>query len=291
VIRLVTDTGSTFPPGVVEEFRISIVSGYLVFGEEVLSSYSGITPEDFYQRLAKSKELPLSRDPGVKDFKDVYADVLAESPGATILSIHVSESLATTVTAARQAAAMFPTARIVLFDTESVSFGQGLMVWEAARMIRDGATIEAILHRLRDMRQRLEIYFLVETLDYLARGGRIGPVSRLAGGLLDMKPILTVKHGLVQSHARYRSLERAQVELQQLAVSGCAGRKGVRMGVMHAMSLANAQELAGDLKRKVSPDVLAVAEIGPAVGRHTGPGTLAVCWYYPPEGTPASSAS
>lgn len=283
MIRIVTDTGVSLPQGVAQDFRIGVVSGYLVFGDEVLPSYKGISAEQFYARLASSHELPLARDPGVKDFKDVYTQVLAESPGATILSIHVAEALATTITAARQAATLFPMARIVLFDTESVSFGQGLMVWEAARMARDGEGIDLVLARLRDMREHLEMYFIVDTLDYLARGGRIGPVAHFAGGLLDMKPILTVRRGVVQSHARYRTWERARDELVQLAVSKCSGRHGVRLGVMHAMRLSGAQEMAEDLKRKLNPEVLAVAEIGPAVGRHTGPGALAVCWYFPSD--------
>lgn len=284
MIRIVTDTGVNLPAGVLEEFKIGLVSGYLVFGNEVMSSHTGISVEQFYTRLAASKELPLARDPGIKDFKDVYARMLAESPGATIISIHVAESLATTITAARQAAALFPMARIVLFDTTSVSFGQGLMVWEAARMARDGATVDAILARLKDMRDRMEMFFLVETLEYLARGGRIGPVARFAGGLLDMKPILTMEKGVVQSHARYRSLERGQTELKQLALTRCQGKTGIHLGVMHAMRADAAKELAAELEKKLKPAVVGIAEIGPAVGRHTGPGTLAVCWYAPEEG-------
>jgi DegV family protein with EDD domain len=131
------------------------------------------------------------------------------------------------------------------------------------------------------MRDHIEMYFIVDTLDYLARGGRIGPVAHFAGGLLDMKPILTLKHGVVQSHARHRSWEKARSELLQLALSKCKGKKSVQMGVMHAMRLDGAKDMIEELKKKLDPARIALAEVGPAVGRHTGPGTLGVCWYIP----------
>lgn len=281
MIRIVTDTGSNIPVDLAEEFKIEVASGHIVFGDEVILEYPDLKTADFYRRLAASKQLPMTRDSGVKDFKTIYDRILAQTPGATILSIHVSEPLATTINSARQAAALLPSARVVLFDTQSVSFAEGLMVWEAARMARDGAQIEVILERLRDMRNRVEVYIVVDTLEYLGRGGRVGPAARFAGGLLDVKPILTVRDGLVQSHAQYRTRARALIELEQLALSKCAGKKGLRIGVMHAMCLDDAKQIAEDIKRKLTPEYLMIAEIGPAVGTHTGPGAVGITWYAP----------
>ncbi len=109
----------------------------------------------------------------------------------------------------------------------------------------------------------------------------MGPVTRLAGGLLDFKPILTIKKGVVQSVAQHRTRARAIDELKQLAIRRCQGLTGLRMGVMHAVCREDAQRIAETFERELHPEKLAIAEISPAVGTHTGPGTLAACWYAP----------
>jgi DegV family protein with EDD domain len=131
------------------------------------------------------------------------------------------------------------------------------------------------------MRDKVEMYVVVDTLTYLAKGGRVGPVARLAGGLLDVKPILRVKGGVVQSFAQYRTRARALIELEQIAMAKCSGKSGVRIGVMHAVCEDDAKQLAESIKRKLSPDALTIAEIGPAVGAHTGPGAIGLAWYVP----------
>lgn len=281
MIRVVTDTGANLPDRMIDEFRIAIATGHIIFGDEMILEYPNLKAEEFYRRLAASSQLPVTRDSGVNYFKSFYEQILSQTPGATILSVHVAESLATTITAARQAAALLPAARILLFDTRSVSFGEGLIVWEAARMARDNAPVADILARLRDMRDKVELYLVVDTLTYLAKGGRVGPAARLAGGLLDVKPILTIKDGQVQSYTQYRTRARALAELEQIALAKCSGKSGLRMGVMHAVCEADARQLADSLQRRLSPEALAITEIGPAVGSHTGPGAIGIVWYAP----------
>ena len=281
MIRIVTDTGANLPQSIIDEFQIEIASGHIVFDDEAILEYPHLSTAEFYRRLQHSGRPPVTRDSGVSYFRGFYSHIVSRSPGATILSIHVAESLATTITAARQAAAMIPTARILLFDTQMVSFGEGLMVWEAARMAHRDATVEAILARLRDMCGRVEMFVMVDTLTYLARGGRVGPVARFAGGLFDVKPILTVKDGEVRSFAQYRTRARALIELEQIAAARLIGKTGVRMGVMHALCEDDANQLAEHLRGHLSLEALTITEIGPAVGAHTGPGAIGLAWYAP----------
>ncbi len=238
-----------------------------------------LTAAEFYRRLAASEKLPTNRDSTVRDFREVYNQVLAQSPGEPILSIHVSEALAITIGMARQAAALLPTATIRILNSKSVSLGQGLIVYEAARMARDGKSVAEILVRLSALRDQLKLYFMVDTLEYLAKGGRVGSTERLFGTLLGVKPVLTMRDGSVQPHSQHRTRVRGIAALRDLAVSAAAGQHGLVLGVAHAVCEGDANELAEELKRKLNPDRVIVTEIGPAVGTHTGPGALAVGLY------------
>lgn len=278
MIRFVTDTGGNLPRNLIDEFQITVVSGTIGFGSDVIVEYPDLQNEEFYRRLKASKTMPVGRDPGVLQFRREYARILSEEPTAAILSIHVSEALGTAITAARQAAALLPTASIRLFDTRSVSFGEGLMIWEAARLARAGASADEILRQLAVMRERTRLFVLVDTLEYLSKGGRVGSAARFVGGLLDVKPILTLRDGQVQAHSQYRTRSRALVELKHLVLAESAGPGRLRMGIMHAMCLEDAQQLASELEQKLHPEALAITEIGPAVGANTGPGALGVTW-------------
>jgi fatty acid kinase fatty acid binding subunit len=280
-VRIVTDTGANLPQAIIDEFNIEVVSGRVTFSDKTFIEYPELSNEEFYRRLKNNSNLPMARDPDIKDFRDTYSRIQKDNATATILSIHVSESLGTALNTARQAAALFPTVRVRLFDTRSVSFGQGMMVWEAARMVRDGVPLPDILNRLADMRDRLQFYMVVDTLDYLARGGRVGPVARLAGGLLDVKPVLTVRDGVVQNMSQHFTRNRALAELKQLVLQRCKGMKELRFAVMHAVCPEDAATLADDLKKEITPEFMVITEIGPAVGTHTGPGAIGVCWYSP----------
>jgi DegV family protein with EDD domain len=280
-IRIVTDTGSNLPQNIIDEFKIVVVSGKISFEDKTFIEYPELSNQEFYSRLKSSPKLPMARDPDVKDFRDAYQQIQKEDPGSTILSIHVSDALGTALNSARQAAALMPTTRIRLFDTRAVSFGQGMMVWEAARMLNGGVQLPDVLKRLEDMRDRLQFYMVVDTLDYLAKGGRVGPVARLAGGLLDVKPVLTVRDGVVENYSQHFTRKRAITELTELVNQRCKGLKELRLAVMHAVCPEDAKSLASKLKKTLQPDFVVISEIGPAVGAHTGPGAIGACWYSP----------
>lgn len=284
MIRIATDTGANLPQDIIDELRIVIISGTMDFGTETIVEYPDLKNEEFYRRLTTSRTLPVGHDPNILQFKRGYDRILSENPGATILSIHVSEALGTAISTARQAAAMLPMANIRLFDTRNVSSGQGLIVWEAARLAQAGKSADEILRHLAAIRDRTRLYIVVDTLEYLSKGGRVGPAARFVGGLLDVKPILTLKDGVVQAHSQHRTRSRALDELKQLVLAEGRNAKGLRMGVMHAMCPEDARQLAGELKQALQPEALAITEIGPAVGVNTGPGALGVTWFTPPSG-------
>lgn len=284
MIRIVTDTDSNMPQDVIDEYGIELAPIYIIFGDETVREYFEITPSEAYRRISAAPELPKTSQPPVGEFKIIYEKLLAEDPQVTILSLHISGKMSGTVDSARQAAAMLPDADIRIFDTLSASLGQTLMVRQAAEMARQGADVETILAYMVVMRDKMQAYFAVKSLEYLARGGRIGKASHLMANMLDIKPILKLEDGVIDSHSKFRTWKRATSELRQYIHSQVpkpAERSPgdvLHMGVAHAVSEAEAQETVEELKETFEPDVMLISEVGPGLGVHVGPGALAVLW-------------
>lgn len=283
MIHVVTDTVAGLPPEVTRAYPIRVVSQVVIFGEQSLRDMEDISPSEFYARLATSAEMPHSSAPSIGDFTQVYSDILQDDPEATILSIHPSSDVSGTVRSAEMAIASMA-ADIRLFDTRSASLGMGLMALQAARMARDGRPADDIMACLAEMRDGMHVYFLVRTLDYLAKGGRIGRASHLLGTLLDVKPLLALRGGVVEDAGRYRTHRRAVEALTQIVIQDARGQPGLQLAVVHAADVPEAQALADGLCAELQPEVFLVGEICPAIGVHVGPGALGVCYYAPHGG-------
>lgn len=278
MIHIVSDTDSNLPQPIADELGIPLVPMQIIFGDEVLRERYDLPDDECYARMAAAPNLPTTSQPPVGDFKVLYERLLANDPGGTIISVHLSSAMSGTVVSAQQAAALLPGADIRVFDTRSVSLGQGLMAREAALMARAGASADDIMLKLKAMRDSMQVYFVLETLDYLARGGRIGRASHLMGTLLDVKPILRVEDGVIGAHSRQRTWGRAVAAIRDMVIADVGGRPGAQIGVVHAASAHDAQHLADDLDEAIHADVLVLGEVGAGLGVHTGPGALGVCW-------------
>ena len=285
MIRIVTDTDSNIPQELMDEHDIQVAPIYIHFGEEAVREHYEITPTQFYERMAAMDELPKTSQPPVGEFVSIYERLLTEDPAATIISLHISGKVSGTVESARQAAAMFPQADIRVMDTHTVSLGQTLMALEAAWMAKEGYSAEAIMAKMEIISDRMQVLFALNTLDYLAKGGRIGKASHLLGNVLDIKPLLTVTdEGVIDANGRFRTWRRALEGLKERVlvdvppqVSRPAGEV-FYLGVVHAVNPADAQPLFEELVAALAPDVSVIAEVGPGLGVHVGPGTIGVCW-------------
>nr|MBN1228190.1 DegV family protein [Anaerolineae bacterium] len=279
MIRVVTDSGIDLPQEIMNQYRIRYVPGRIAFGDEVVKSGYEMPPEEFYRRVAASDRLPQQRDSTVRDFREIYQEVLDETPGTAIISIHVSSVLAATINNARLAAASFPHANIHLFDTLSASVGLGLLVWEAARMAGEGISASDILKRLEAARKGLSSYFILNTLDNLAKGGRMGSMAHVVGSLLNVKPVLMLKDGAIESYARPRSREASITALKTLVLDSCKDLRNVRLGVGHAVCEEEAKPLFDELVNAIQPAHATMTEIGPSIGTHVGAGSITACWF------------
>lgn len=283
MIKLVTDYQCSLPPETLELYDIRLVPTYVVFGKERLREGVDISTEQFFRRLEKARPTPTSLPPTIQEIRTLYETILKEHPDATILSIHLSGRMSKTVENAFKAARELDDPHVHVFDTTAIGATEGLMVRQAAVMAEAGVDIEDILDRLNHMRDTARLFFIIDTLEYLAEGGRIGRATQLVGTTFNLKPMLTIHQGEVSSYARFTGREKAIASLKSLVVEVTRDKKDVQIGVIHAMSPDEAQKLAEDIKQEVSPAVIFVSEVPPAIGVHAGPGVLGVGWYVPPQ--------
>jgi DegV family protein with EDD domain len=292
MIKIVADSTANIPAPVVSEFDIKVIPTYVHFGSDTFLDGVTLTASDFYKRLVASSVLPTTSQMPVEDFKKVYSEILAKDPGATIISIHLSAALSGIIESARGAANAMPEAKIRIFDTRSVGTGHALMAREAARMAKEGAPEADILKRLEHMRDNVRQFWVFDTLEYLAKSGRIGRAARLLGGLLDLKPILSLKNGSIDPYGRQRGKATAVSTVREMAVKETSGKLGVQVGVVHAAAEEEAKKLAEDLQTAIKPALLLITELGPSVGSYSGPGALGITWYIPESVTlPAAPAA
>lgn len=283
-VKIVSDTTAELPAEMRERWDIQIVPQYIHFGEETFRDEFEITAEEFYRRQAEADELPKTSAPPPADFLPIFKEHLTSSPEATILCLHPSAEVSGTVRSALTAKSQLqesnPEADIRVVDTRLISVGLGLLVLEAAKMAAGGASVAAITAQLDQMRASSRTYFVVQTLEYLAKGGRIGRASHLMGSLLDIKPILELQDGVVEAHSKARTRKRSLAAMFDLVVEHAESLRAdggqLQLGIAHARCHEEASELASQLEAALEPDFSLLTVNGPAIGVHAGPGSLAV---------------
>jgi len=277
-IRVVTDTTAVLPPEFVAAHSIEVIPQIVRFGEATFLEDVELSYGDFIRRLKSSGPLPKTSAPPPGAFVDVYARLLTGAQ--TILSIHPSLDVSATVQSALTAKAdSFPDADIRVIDTRTVAGNLATLVMLAVEWAESGVEVDEIVSRLQAMIPRGRIFFLVATLEYLQKGGRIGGASALIGSTLQIKPILEIKNGHVEAKEKVRTHHRAFERLKDLAIEQCPRSSSARLCVMHADDLDEAQRLAGDLKSALGIERIPIYGAGASITTHAGPGTLAVGFF------------
>lgn len=274
-IRIVTDSTSDIPAEMRKALAIEMVPLKVHFGEEAYLDSVTVQPEEFYRKLAEASSLPTTSQPSPMDFLDVYTR-LSEEPGTQIISIHLSSRLSGTYQSACMAKSMMESeADITIVDSHSATYGIGLLVVAAARAALAGQSKDEILQLVKELRSKTSLYFLVDTLEYLHKGGRIGRAGALIGSLLNIKPILTVdEDGVVTSVDKVRGFKRAMARIVELLKERYRGP--VRVTVAHADTPQHAEELSALLHQHFEVAEMMYTSIGPVIGAHVGRGTVGV---------------
>jgi DegV family protein with EDD domain len=274
-VYIVTDSTADLPKNLMRESGITVVPLKVIFGSTAaLRDGVDIETAEFYRRQAERKEFPTTSQPTPSEFAEVYKDLAVR--GGSIISIHISSGMSGTVQSARMGAGMVPEADIEVADSRMTSMGLGLIALEAARAARAGKTKDKIMSIIRYMVDQTRVIFAVDTLEYLARGGRIGRAQAFLGTLLNIRPILCLKDGLVHPFEKVRGKARAIDRVAQIAAGSMGGRP-VYCSLVHGMDPAGMEQLrqkAVAMLNLTSEPV--ISELGAVVGTHTGPGVLGI---------------
>lgn len=276
-VVVVTDSTSDVPKEIAERLGIYVVPQILIMGDQTWLDGVDIEPPAFYELLRTSPHFPSSSQPSVGYFEHLFSRLSEQYNG--IAAIHVSDKLSGTVNAAMTAAANLPGLAIEVVDSESASMQQGLVVMEAARVAAQGASLQEVVATARSLVGRVHVYFVVDTLEYLHRGGRIGAAARLFGTALNLKPVLQICDGIVQPLAKIRSRRKALERVYDLVAAEIGDADRVHMAVLHVAAPDEASRLAEQLEERFKPVELIRSECGPVIGTHAGPGTVGVAFY------------
>jgi len=276
-VHVVTDSTCDIPRHVAEELGISIVPLTVQFGEESYRDGMDMTADEFYARLATTKELPRTSQPPPALFDHTYRHLITQGE---VVSVHLSHKFSGTVQTARQAAAAVAADRIAVVDTGSVSMGLGLCVLAAAAAAREGASLQECEDAAQSVARRVHVAVAFETLEYLRRGGRIGRASAFVGGLLRLKPVLTVKDGEAFPVTRARSRQKAIDEICSLTTRF---ERVTDVAIAHTTTPEDAAALAARVRELAPGAAVHEVRFGPVLGTHGGPGMLGVAVVEGPE--------
>ncbi|MGH2593137.1 MAG: DegV family protein [Anaerolineae bacterium] len=277
MIKIVSDTASGLTREVAAQHGIQLISQRVMFGTETLRDGVDITNDVFLQRLKMSKEFPTTSQPPVGDYVDAFKPHL--DAGHEVLCLTVSSLLSGTYNSAETAKKNLGSDKITLVDTKNVATGQALMVLEAARTVKEGKSVPEIVAHLEPMVAGMHLDFVLDTLEYLAKGGRIGGAQAFVGTLLQMKPILTIQHGRIEPLERVRTKTKAVARLREIADAAVKGKRTAQMGLMHSDLAVQAEALAQEFRATYNLNECLVVEMPPAVAAHAGPGALGVAYY------------
>jgi DegV family protein with EDD domain len=273
---IVLDSTADFPDAPQRFPNWRIVPLYVRFGDESFRDYVELGPDEFYARLRSSPVMPSTSQPTPGDFRAVYDELGGYE---RVYSLHIAGKLSGTVESARRAASEVGD-RIRVVDTETASAAVAMLGLAIQRRLERGTSDEEVEALAERHRRASEIVFTLDTLDYLARGGRIGRAAAWAGELLNVKPILTIRSGEVIPLKRVRGNRRAFQEFVDAFESGSADGPGLRVAIAHADGPERAealQELVSRTRPQAQLDL--VTMLGPVVGTHAGPGTVGLFWF------------
>jgi DegV family protein with EDD domain len=273
-VVVVTDSTTYLPPALFERWGIRQVSLYVGWDGDLRPEREYRDLDDFYRRLKDTRTVPTTSQPSVGDFVACFEPLVAA--GSDIVSIHLAEGLSGTCASAREAARTLAEqghpGRVEVVDGQTGAGALGSVVLAAARAASDGAALDDVVEAARDARRRLEMWFCLDTLEYLRRGGRIGAAQALLGSALSIKPILTFGSeiapvGKVRTHKR--ALQRMVAYLGELQ-----GRSTTEWFVQHAQAHDDAAFLVREGTDILGCEPLFCTEVGPVLGAHLGRGML-----------------
>jgi len=277
-VAIVTDSSPNMPENIISENNIHVVPLTLIWGDETYYDGVDITTVEFYQRLEKAKVMPSTSQPSVADFEVLFRSLHAD--GYDILAVLLSEDLSGTISSATQAKKMLPEANIEIVNSRTLAMALGFIVLEAARAANQGASLSECKRLVENYLDKVGVVFVVDTLEFLHRGGRIGTAKRFMGTLLNVKPILAIENGLIVPLDSVRTQKKALESIVDLIVERTSGKKNIRLATLHANDPETAQFVLDMALERIPAVEQVFAELSPTIGTHGGPGTVGLAYLY-----------
>lgn len=274
---IVADTTCGLPRKLLEEHRIPLIPQIITFGEESYHDDKDLDTATFLSKLKAAATLPKTAAPEPSLYFPVFED--AGKRGESVIVVAPMSKASGTVRSAELAAQNFPRVDIRVVDTQTISCNLGSLVLVADDMAKAGKSADEIVARLNDMIPRGRLYFVVDTLEYLAKGGRIGGAKKLLAELLEIKPILQVKDGQVEAFEQQRTKKRALARLVEVVTEACQGGDEAHLCVIQVEAEMEAQALAEELRSQVPVLEVPIYELPPAIVVHAGPKTMGVGFF------------
>jgi DegV family protein with EDD domain len=275
-VRIITDSTAYLPQEFVTQYSIEVVPLTLNWNEKSYLDGIDIKAEEFYTLLKDSETLPTTNAVSIHTYTEAIQKQL--DAGYEVMLLPISSGISASYFNAVKAVEAFAGQPVELIDTQLVSMALGFMVLSAARAAESGASLAEVKQVAQKACDHIGVYFTVDTLKYLHKGGRIGGAKRLLGSALSIKPILQIHEGKIEAAGSAVTRKKALERLIKLVGEGIAGQTPVRISVFHALDLDTANELMERCRVEFSPVELILSEVSPVVGSHVGPGTVSIAW-------------
>ena len=274
---IVVDSTADFPEAPQRFPNWRVVPLYVRFGDESYKDYVELGPDEFYARLRSAAQTPSTSQPTPGDFLGAYEEL---GGFERILSVHIAGKLSGTIESARAAARELGGDRIRALDSQSASAAIAMLGLAIQRLLERGTSDEEVDALVERYRREAGLLFTVDTLEYLARGGRIGRARAWAGELINIKPILTIKDGEVVPVKRVRGNRKAFLEFESAFTGSTSDTPTLRVGIAHADAPERADALVEMVRRtRPAAQLELVTKLGPVLGAHAGPGTIGLFWF------------
>lgn len=277
-IAFVTDSTAYIPPDLVKQYAIAVAPQMLIWGDETFRDGIDIQPDEFYARLKTAKVMPTTSQVPVVTMQEIFQRLVDR--GDDVLGVFISAKLSGTMQSCIQARESLGAAadKVTLIDSDTTAMAMGFMVLTAARAAEQGASLAECQELVEKGRSHVGVYFAVDTLEFLHRGGRIGGATRFIGSALNMKPILELKDGHVDALERVRTKSKAVDRLLEIVRGHVRGQSNIRLATLHANAEQEARALLERSARELHAVETVLSSVSPVVGVHAGPGTVGLVY-------------
>jgi len=277
-IAFVTDSTAYIPVEFVKKYNITIAPQVLIWGDQTFQDGVDIQPDEFYTRLKTSKTMPTTSQVSMVTMQNIFHDLVEK--GFDVLGVFLSGKLSGTLQSAIQGREALGSAagKVTLVDSNSTAMAMGFQILNAARAAEKGAGVADCKALVEKARDHTGVYFAVDTLEFLYRGGRIGGAQRFIGSALNLKPILALKDGRVEAEDRVRTKSKALDRVLELVAAQVKGKSNIHLASLHANAEAEAVDLLARAGRELNAVETILSSVSPVVGTHAGPGTVGLAY-------------